>query len=88
MSFLPLTAPAELRAALESTETRTEKDSLGTREVPAEVLWGISTLRAVENFPITGRTVGQIRELVWALGAVKLAAAPVSYTHLRSPRDS
>ena len=79
MLFLPLTAPAELRAALESTETRTEKDSLGTREVPAEVLWGISTLRAVENFPITGRTVGQIRELVWALGAVKLAAARANH---------
>jgi aspartate ammonia-lyase len=34
--------------------TRTEKDPLGTREVPASALYGIQTLRAVENFPISG----------------------------------
>ncbi|RII41353.1 aspartate ammonia-lyase [Galactobacter valiniphilus] len=55
--------------------TRVEKDSLGSREVPNDVLWGISTLRAMENFPITGRPIGGVRHLVWALGAIKLAAA-------------
>lgn len=34
--------------------TRTEKDSLGTREVPADAYWGIQTLRARENFPVSG----------------------------------
>ncbi|MDX1624602.1 MAG: aspartate ammonia-lyase [Gemmatimonadota bacterium] len=34
--------------------TRTEKDSLGTREVPADAYWGIQTLRAQENFPVSG----------------------------------
>lgn len=63
-----MTAPA-------TEGTRIETDSLGSREVPSDVLWGISTLRAVENFPITGRQIGGIRHLVWALGAVKLAAA-------------
>ncbi|OGR82500.1 MAG: aspartate ammonia-lyase [Elusimicrobia bacterium RIFCSPLOWO2_01_FULL_64_13] len=35
-------------------KTRTEKDSLGTKEVPEEAYWGIQTQRAVENFPISG----------------------------------
>jgi aspartate ammonia-lyase len=34
--------------------TRTEKDPLGTREVPESALWGVQTLRAQENFPISG----------------------------------
>jgi len=34
--------------------SRTEKDPLGSKEVPAEALYGIQTLRAVENFPISG----------------------------------
>lgn len=55
--------------------TRSERDSLGARTVPANVYWGISTLRAIENFPISGRPVGSLRSLVWAFGAVKCAAA-------------
>ncbi|MDP5226411.1 MULTISPECIES: aspartate ammonia-lyase [Arthrobacter] len=54
---------------------RREHDSLGDRDVPAEAYWGISTLRAVENFPVSGRTIGSLRSLVWGLGAVKYAAA-------------
>src|SRR5919108_5828565 len=34
--------------------TRTEKDPLGTKEVPADALYGVQTLRATENFPISG----------------------------------
>ena len=34
--------------------TRTEKDSLGTKEIPENLHYGIQTLRAVENFPISG----------------------------------
>jgi aspartate ammonia-lyase len=34
--------------------TRTEKDPLGTREVPTSALYGVQTLRAKENFPISG----------------------------------
>jgi len=54
---------------------RIEEDSLGTRNVPAGAYWGISTLRAVENFPVSGRAVGSLRSLVWAFGAIKSAAA-------------
>ena len=35
-------------------ETRTEKDALGERQIPANAYYGIQTLRAVENFPISG----------------------------------
>ncbi|WP_026820743.1 aspartate ammonia-lyase [Arthrobacter castelli] len=56
-------------------ENRTESDSLGSREVPGDVYWGISTLRAMENFPMTGRQVGSMRSMVWALGAIKYSAA-------------
>jgi aspartate ammonia-lyase len=54
--------------------TRSEKDLLGSRTVPATAYWGINTLRAVENFPITGRTIAGIRHFVASLAAVKLAA--------------
>ncbi len=35
--------------------TRNEHDLLGDRDVPADAYWGVHTLRAVENFPITGQ---------------------------------
>ncbi|ABA88874.1 aspartate ammonia-lyase [Syntrophotalea carbinolica DSM 2380] len=50
---------------------RTEKDLLGQLEVPEQALYGIHTVRALENFPLTGRKVS--RALVHAFGAVKLA---------------
>src|SRR6478736_4521949 len=37
-----------------SDKTRTEKDPLGALEVPADALYGVQTLRAVQNFPISG----------------------------------
>jgi aspartate ammonia-lyase len=52
---------------------RREHDALGWRELPAESLQGIHTVRAVENFPLLGRAVH--RNLARAMGAVKLAAA-------------
>lgn len=52
---------------------RREEDDLGARELAEDALWGIHTLRAVENFPISQRPLRS--ELVHALGAVKLACA-------------
>jgi aspartate ammonia-lyase len=52
---------------------RIEKDFLGEKEVPEQAYYGIQTLRAVENFPITGVPVH--RTLVLALAQVKKAAA-------------
>ena len=55
--------------------TRTEIDSLGTVEVPADAYWGVHTMRALENFPITKRPISVYPELVVALASVKQAAA-------------
>ena len=55
--------------------TRTEHDLLGEREIPADAYWGIHTLRAVENFPISGVKIGASTDLVRALALVKQAAA-------------
>jgi aspartate ammonia-lyase len=54
-------------------KTRTEKDSLGKKEIPATAYYGIQTLRAVENFPVSGR--GESSELIRAYVIVKKAAA-------------
>ena len=55
--------------------TRTEHDLLGDREVPATAYYGVHTLRAVENFAITGRTLADCPDLINALAAIKQAAA-------------
>ncbi len=55
--------------------TRNEHDLLGDRAVPADVLWGVHTLRAVENFAISGQTLATAPDLVNALAAIKQAAA-------------
>ncbi|MEM0951164.1 MAG: aspartate ammonia-lyase [Cyanobacteria bacterium P01_H01_bin.74] len=55
---------------------RQEKDSLGTKDVPADVYYGIQTLRGKENFPISGLTVSQLMpEQIRAFGWVKKATA-------------
>ena len=54
---------------------RIESDLLGEREVPDDALYGVQTLRALENFPITGVPLREFPKLVEALAAVKEAAA-------------
>lgn len=56
-------------------EYRLERDSLGERQVPANVYYGVQTLRALENFPITGIPISRFPLLIKALGTVKQAAA-------------
>jgi aspartate ammonia-lyase len=55
--------------------TRLESDLLGSREVPADAYYGIHTLRAVENFPITGTPISIYPDLIRALAVIKQAAA-------------
>ncbi|WP_240344008.1 aspartate ammonia-lyase [Paenibacillus sp. SYP-B3998] len=52
---------------------RIEKDFLGEKQVPSEAYYGIQTIRAIENFPITGVTIHT--ELITALAEVKKACA-------------
>ncbi|MEO6030009.1 MAG: class II fumarate hydratase [Candidatus Binatia bacterium] len=53
--------------------TRIERDSMGEMRVPHDALWGASTQRAVENFPISGWRFP--RRFIRALGLIKHAAA-------------
>jgi len=55
---------------------RIERDSMGELQVPQDKLFGAQTARAVANFPISGRGIG--RQMIQALGLVKLAAAQVN----------
>ncbi len=55
---------------------RTEHDSLGDMQVPAEALWGAQTQRAVENFPISG--LKPWPAFIRSMAAIKLAAAEVN----------
>lgn len=56
---------------------RRERDTLGELEVPIEAHWGVQTQRAVENYPISGQTLGF--EMVAACATIKLAAAKVNH---------
>ncbi|MFB6224497.1 MAG: class II fumarate hydratase [Haloarcula sp.] len=66
-------------------EYRTEQDSLGEMQVPADAYWGAQTQRAVENFPISDVTFG--RRFVRALGIVKKAAAQANRDLEMIPED-
>jgi aspartate ammonia-lyase len=55
--------------------SRQEHDLLGERDVPYEALYGVQTLRALENFPITGIPLREFPVLIESLAAVKEAAA-------------
>ncbi len=54
---------------------RVEHDLLGDRAVPGDAYYGVHTLRAIENFPITGTPISIYPDLVAALACVKQAAA-------------
>ncbi len=62
-------------ASQDPASTRTEHDLLGEREVPGEAYYGIQTLRALENFPISGITLSFFPVLIESLAGVKMAAA-------------
>jgi aspartate ammonia-lyase len=56
-------------------QTRTEKDLLGEKQIPADAYYGVQTARALENFEISGVTTSFYPDYVKAFAMVKLAAA-------------
>src|SRR6266849_2882411 len=66
---------SEKERDMSQAPTRIEHDLLGDRAVPADAYYGIHTLRALENFRITGTAISIYPELVRALACVKQAAA-------------
>ena len=59
----------------EGVAMRSERDSLGELEVPADAYWGIHTARALVNFPITRRAISNYPDLIRGIARVKQAAA-------------
>src|SRR3954469_7275035 len=60
---------------MSSSPLRREHDLLGERAVPESAYYGVHTLRALENFPITGTPISIYPDLVAALACIKEAAA-------------
>ncbi len=56
-------------------EVRIEHDLLGEKAIPADAFYGVQTARAIENFQISGRTLGDYPELIKGFALVKMAAA-------------
>lgn len=69
---------------------RHEEDLLGTLEVPAEAYYGIQTLRALNNFHLSGVPLSQFPQLVAALAMVKQAAADANHKlgYLTTPKHA
>jgi aspartate ammonia-lyase len=59
----------------EAQKTRTEKDLLGEKQIPSDAYYGVQTLRALENFQISGVNTNFYPDYVKAYAIVKLAAA-------------
>ena len=64
-----------MHAIPDQAVTRLEHDLIGERAVPASAYYGIHTLRALENFPITGTPISIYPDLIKALARIKQAAA-------------
>jgi aspartate ammonia-lyase len=63
---------------MSADKQRIEHDLLGDRAVPDAAYYGVHTLRAVENFPITGNPISIYPDLIRALACIKQAAAIVN----------
>ena len=61
------------------TQSRTETDSFGPLEVPADKYWGAQTQRSLGNFKIGGETMPE--PMIRALGIIKMAAAKANMSH-------
>ncbi len=64
---------------MNAATTRIEHDLLGDREVPDVAYYGIHTLRALENFDITGTSIAVYPDLIRALAQIKQAAAQANH---------
>src|SRR5246500_2942179 len=83
-SAVALTCIAGSAMAQQSTpsptgQTRTEKDLLGEKQVPANAYYGVQTMRALENFQLSGVPINHYPGFVEAWAYVKLAAAQANY---------
>jgi aspartate ammonia-lyase len=62
-------------AGINAQQTRTEKDLLGEKQIPADAYYGVQTARALENFKLSGVLINHYPGFIEAWAIVKLAAA-------------
>lgn len=62
-----------------SGKTRTESDLIGSREIPEEALYGVQTLRGIENFSISKFHLNEYPLFIKGLAITKMAAAKANY---------
>jgi aspartate ammonia-lyase len=75
-AWVPSPAQAQAKGkAAKAPATRTEKDLLGPKEIPAAAYYGVQTARALENFQLSGVPINRYPGYVEAWAIVKLAAA-------------
>lgn len=71
----------------QAQQTRTEKDLLGEKQIPADAYYGVQTLRALENFQVSGVKTNFYPDYVKAYAIVKLAAARANTEVGRMKKD-
>lgn len=64
---------------MNTEETRMESDLLGSREIPAKALYGVQTLRGLENFPISKFHLNEYPLFINGLAITKMAAAQANH---------
>ena len=64
---------------MSTQEYRIESDLLGSKEVPAEALYGVQTVRAIENFNISGNLMSNYPNFIKGMAITKKAAAIANY---------
>ena len=64
---------------MKETEFRIESDLLGAREIPADALYGVQTLRGIENFPISKFHLNEYPKFINGLAITKMAAAMANH---------
>jgi len=79
LAIVALLVGGAIVAQSSTQQTRTEKDLLGEKQVPADAYYGVQTLRALENFQLSGVAINHYPGFVEAWAYVKLAAAQANY---------
>lgn len=64
---------------METKQTRMESDLIGAREIPNEALYGVQTLRGIENFRISKFHLSDYPLFIYGLGVTKMAAARANH---------
>lgn len=64
---------------METKQTRMESDLIGAREIPNEALYGVQTLRGIENFRISNFHLSDYPLFIYGLGVTKMAAARANH---------